>query len=369
MFDAIFLDREAVDYPATRAILARLPNVPVSVVEGPDEAFRRVEGASDPVSEGKRILSLAENRGRFVRPCPGTRNYHCCGYRIIHIGAFCTMDCAYCILQAYFHPAVLTFFVNHDELLSQLDRVLADKDPEARRMGTGEFTDSLIWEGLTNLNQRLVTRFGEQDHAILELKSKSVNIDGLLDLPHNRKTVMAFSVNTRAVMRENERGTSSLEARLKAAARCEKAGYPLAFHFDPMVIYPGCGEEYKAVVREIFRAVSPENVVYISLGAFRFMPELKNIIKKRFPASKIPFGEFIAGLDNKMRYFKPLRMALFSEVAEELRKTAPQVTGYFCMEDDAVWRAAFGFSPEERGGLPAMLDDAAKRVCGISGRT
>lgn len=365
MFDRIFLDREAALYPAALAILARLKNVPVSVVEGPDEAFRRVENAPDPVSEGKRILCLAKNRGRFVRPCPGTRNYHCCGYQIIHIGAFCTMDCAYCILQAYFHPAVLTFFVNHDELVSQLDQALNGKSPEVRRMGTGEFTDSLIWEGLTDLNQRLVTRFGRQNHAILELKSKSVNIEGLLDLPHNRKTVVAFSVNTRAVMRENERGTSSLETRLKAAARCEKAGYPVAFHFDPMVIYPGSEEEYKAVVREIFRHVSPENVVYISLGAFRFMPELKNVIRRRFPDSKIPFGEFITGLDNKMRYFKPLRMALFSAVAEELRKTAPEVTGYFCMEDDAVWRSAFGFTPDEKGGLAAMLDDAAKRVCGI----
>ena len=35
------------------------------------------------------ILYLKEYRGRFLRPCPGTSHYHCCGYQIIHIGENC----------------------------------------------------------------------------------------------------------------------------------------------------------------------------------------------------------------------------------------------------------------------------------------
>jgi hypothetical protein len=45
------------------------------------------------------------------------------------------------------------------------------------------------------------------------------------------------------------------------------------------------------------------------------MPTLKPIIARRFPASKIVYGEFITGLDNKMRYFKPLRIALYRQMA------------------------------------------------------
>ena len=29
---------------------------------------------------------------------------------------------------------------------------------------------------------------------------------------------------------------------------------------------------------------------------------------------------------------------------------------YLCMESDVIWREVFGFTPEEKGGLPAMLD-------------
>ncbi|MBW2141379.1 MAG: DNA photolyase, partial [Deltaproteobacteria bacterium] len=34
-------------------------------------------------------LILAEHRGTFVKPCPGTRGYNCCGLKIIHFGLGC----------------------------------------------------------------------------------------------------------------------------------------------------------------------------------------------------------------------------------------------------------------------------------------
>ncbi|OQY57486.1 MAG: hypothetical protein B6245_16810, partial [Desulfobacteraceae bacterium 4572_88] len=58
------------------------------------------------------------------------------------------------------------------------------------------------------------------------------------------------------------------------------------------------------------------DVVWISLGTFRFMPSLKPIIQDRFPDSKIIYGEFIPGLDGKMRYFKPLRIRLYHGVRD-----------------------------------------------------
>ncbi len=36
----------------------------------------------------------------------------------------------------------------------------------------------------------------------------------------------------------------------------------------------------------------------------------------------------------------------------------PATCVYFCMESDEIWNDVFGFTPEEKGGLPAMLDRA-----------
>ena len=201
---------------------------------------------------------------------------------------------------------------------------------------------------------------------MLELKTKTTFIDTLLDLPHRRRTILAWSLNTERVIGSEERGTASLDARLKAAARCAAQGYPLAFHFDPIVIDDGCEAEYRRTVARLFAVIDPRHIVWISLGALRFMPDLKGVVQGRFPQSKIVYGEFITGLDGKMRYFKPLRMKIYRAIAQAIRAHAPDVCLYFCMEDDEVWQDALRFAPAERGGLARMLDDAAVRQCGLN---
>lgn len=362
MISKIYIDRQVENTPPVQTVQERL-GIPAEVVSDATRVYREVAAAPDPIQKGKQVLYLTRNQGSFIRKCPGTRHYTCCGYQILHIGTYCSMDCSYCILQSYFHPPVLQYFVNHRDMSAELDRLFSHG--RVRRVGTGEFTDSLIWDPWTDLSAFLVPQFSVQTRTALELKTKTANVRQLKMLQHNRKTIVAWSLNTDPVIRYEERRTATRAARLEAAAQCESWGYPLAFHFDPLIIYEGCESDYRRVVEELFSRVSPDNVVWISLGSFRFMPELKTIIQQRFADSKIVYGEFISGLDGKMRYFKPLRIALYRRLAEWIRAIAPNVLVYFCMEDDEVWQKSLGFLPAERGGLPAMLDEQARRHCGL----
>ncbi len=357
----IYIDQCVENDPSVVSIMARL-GAPIEVTDDVREVFEAVSASKDPIQKAKEILFLTRNRGAFIRECPGTSHYTCCGYKILHIGTFCVMDCSYCILQSYFHPPVLQYFVNHGEMKSELKRMFAEK--KISRIGTGEFTDSMIWEIWTDLSGFLVPEFAGQSKAVLELKTKTTAINALEKLRHNRKTILSWSLNTEKVIQTEERRTASLSARLQAAGKCEAWGYPLAFHFDPMVIYEGCEEDYQGVIEQLFSKVSAKNIVWISLGAFRFMPALKPVIQKRFTKSRIIYGEFIPGLDGKMRYFKPLRISLFKKIISKIREIAPEVMLYFCMEDDEVWEKCLGFLPAEQGGLPAMLDKSAVRICG-----
>ncbi len=356
----LYIDCTVIDEPLTALFRSRL-HASVEVVENAREVFKQVSSSNDPIKRGKEVLYLTRNKGAFIRPCPGTQNYRCCDYMILHIGSYCVMDCSYCILQIYFHPPVLTFFVNQRDLMAELEAWLPQK--AARRIGTGEFTDSMIWEAQTDFSRVMVPYFARQSYTALELKTKTTAIDNLENLDHNRKTIMAWSLNTSTVIANQEHFTASLASRLKAAAKCAQQGYPLAFHFDPMVLYNDCEAEYRHVADLLFEKIAPENIVWISLGAFRFIPALKQIIQKRFVSSTIVYGEFITGLDNKMRYFKPLRIKLYRQIIDRIRKHAPDVTLYFCMEDDEVWGKTLGYTPSEYGGLPQILDAAAMRHC------
>ena len=356
----IYVDHRVVDAPQVEFIQNRF-KAPLEVVDGLQPIYREIDAHKDPVLGGKCILYLTRNRGAFVKACPGTPSYLCCGYKILHVGTFCTMDCSYCILQAYFRPPVLQFFVNHEDMFAELGYWFSKQ--EIFRIGTGEFTDSLIWEYWTDLSTRLVPKFADQHHMVLEMKSKTAAIKNFQHLHHGRKTIMSWSLNSETVIQAEERATASLIARLKAAKACESWGYPLAFHFDPLIIYDGWEPDYRQVVQKLFEHVSPRNVVWISLGALRFMPELKPIIQRRFPESKIIYGEFITGLDGKMRYLKRLRTRLYRKMVGWIREYAPQVLVYLCMEDDEVWQKALGFTPSEKGGLAHMLDQSAMKHC------
>lgn len=398
--ETLFMDNHLKPCEETDYIIETTGLVPEYIADS-RVVYDHVNSSNDPVAKGKQTLYITENHGAVVKKCPGTSHYTCCDYTILHTGTFCTMDCSYCILQAYFHPPVLQYFAGQEKIFSALDELFAQN--RRFRVGTGEFTDSLIWEKISNQPAKLVKKFAQQRRpvqntsihksSILELKTKTVNIESLRNIDHNRKTVVAWSLNTPAIIKSEERGTASLNSRLKAAKKCEQWGYRLAFHFDPLVIYDGCEAAYKEVIKSIFTGVPasniasedgfngsstgvtsgvvergdgfaengstgimPESIVWISLGTFRFMPSLKQIIEARFPHSKIPYGEFITGLDNKMRYFKPLRIALYQKIVSFIREYAPDVLIYFCMEDQDVWEKSLGFFPKRVGELGEMLD-------------
>ena len=87
----------------------------------------------------------------------------------------------------------------------------------------------------------------------------------------------------------------------------------------------------------IFDYLRPENIAYMSLGSFRFMPELKEVIQDNFPASSYIYNEFISGLDGKQRLLRPLRLEQFSFLVNKLRKKGMERQLYFCMESDCSW--------------------------------
>lgn len=351
--------KDCLEHPYAQEIIVR-SGLPVTMIEEDDHP---AIGGGYPhnLSAGKHHLFLCRHRGAFFKPCPGTREYRCCDYQVLNIGMNCPMDCVYCILQAYLNNPWLSFFVNVEDLFADLDRALAAEPERFFRIGTGEFTDSLALDSLTHLSPRLVQYMARQRNAVLELKTKSVSIANLEGLDHGGRTVVSWSLNSPAIMSREEIRTATLEERLQAAARCAEWGYHLAFHFDPIIYHEGWQEGYAYTIQRLFASVPAEAIAWISMGALRYLPSLKQIATERFPVSRFFYQEFIDGLDGKRRYIRPQRVAMYRHLLDNLRRyTHPRTCLYFCMENDTIWREVFGYTPEEQGGLPAMLDRAVR---------
>ena len=351
----LHIEKDCLHRPYTQEIIAS-SGLPVQILH--DTVGPHITGRyPDNLTRGKHHLVLGKNRGKFFKPCPGTKEYRCCDYQVLNIGMGCPMDCVYCILQAYLNNPWISFFVNIEDLFTELDQAFTSSADQFFRIGTGEFTDSLALDSLTGLSRYLVHYMSRQKRAVLELKTKSAEIANLKDLDHQGRTVVSWSLNSPAIMTAEEIRTASLDERLQAASKCADWGYRLAFHFDPIIFHEGWQEGYKATIKTLFAKVPAEQIAWISLGALRYLPALKNIATGRFPQSRFFYEEFIDGLDGKSRYFRSRRVGMYKVIADELAKyIAPGTCVYFCMENDAIWQEVFGFCPEERGGLGAMLD-------------
>jgi len=357
--ERILVEESCLDDDYCQAILRRAA-LPWTVFSGEEAPPAR--DAATVWNTAKKTLALRRYQGRFFKPCPGTKEYRCCGYQVLATGFNCPMDCVYCILQAYLNQPWTSGFINISDLLAELSQALGSGQPLGKpmRVGSGEFSDSLALDRLTHLSRILVPFFAGHDQAVLELKTKSAVVDNLADLEHNGHTIVAWSLNSPEIMRRYELRSATLAERLAAAKRCAGWGYRLAFHFDPLIFHDRWQDGYRQTIAALFKAVPAERIAWISLGALRFLPPLKQIATARFPQSAIYRHEFIDGLDGKRRYFRPRRVELYQFVYQELRKfVSPDTCVYFCMESDEIWRDVMGFVPEERGGLAAMLDRAA----------
>lgn len=356
--EEIWITDEARDAPMTQEILAKLPRA--KVVWGQDCAQRARELAleKDPLRTGKRILKLMKHRGAFIKPCPGTPEYVCCGLEILHIGQGCPMDCRYCAIQVYVNRPVLEVFVNVDDMIEALKHWLDQEPSRFHRICTGEFTDSLALDPLTGLSRTLVDFFSSRSDASLEIKTKTDFISPLLDMNPRGRIILSFSTNATAVTATEEIRAAPLAHRLAAAAAAQARGYRLAFHFDPIIPFAGWEDAYTRVIDEIFQSIEPSAVVWISLGVLRFVPQLKDTVVARFGPVPYFHDAFLPGLDGKSRLFVDRRIAVYRVLAQRIRRHAPETRVYLCMESPHVWRESLAMPMETDEDLTAYLDAA-----------
>ncbi len=351
----VYIEEEALGYPLTSRILDKLEGVPQEVISNSQDLLEDFCRRKDPIAEGKRVMLLQLQRGSFLKPCPGTKNYICCLYQILDLATNCNLDCSYCILQAYLNNPFLVQYVNLDDLFRELEGTIKGDKSSVYRIGTGELTDSLSLDHITELSRDLVTYFSGFSNACLELKTKSVEVQNLFGLDHKGRTVVSWSLNPDSIISSEELGAPSLKERLEAAKLCQEAGYRLGFHFDPLIAYPGWEEEYKRVVEALFQAVNPQGIAWISLGALRFPPQMEGMLRERFPQSDLVRGELFRGMDGKLRYFRPIRTELFRKVYGWIRERAQKVFCYLCMESPQVWKDSLGWVPRDNNELKGLL--------------
>ncbi len=280
-------------------------------------------------------LYLAKKRGQLVKEAPAA--YGLSGephYYFIH-AYNCIYECQYCYLQGYFNTPDLVLFLNHDDIIKQMQETLQSHS-DTVWFHAGEFSDSLALSHITKELPRYFEFFAQNRRAKLELRTKSSNIKELLKLDPLPNVFTSFSLSPADMAKRIDLKTPTLKARLKAMQQLVRAGHPIAVHLDPIIYSDDLEKEYVELFEAFKEYELIDAIAYISLGVVRFTKAVHREVERNYPDSYLHTQPMVTSFDNKVRYEHALRHWMLGTVKNiALNVGIAEEKLYLCMEDEA----------------------------------
>jgi len=335
--EKIFVQEKAAHHPLTDAILRHFAGGHCTVITLKDPSLPHVAQVplAELIPQSKKCLFLKLRKGKFIKPfCSGYRKDLSAEY-YIHHAENCPCDCHYCYLQTYFESFVPTIYVNRNEMFEEIKN--AARPPlGAACFHAGHTADSFLLDEATGLSSKLVAQFRRLPVAALEIRTKIGPPAGLPELPDSGNIIISWTLAPENHIRLFESNTPALSERLASAAGCAQKGYRIGIRLDPIVLYSNWQDDYNKLLRELHARGFGAQIESFVLGTFRYYGRMAEIIKRRFPESKLLLGEFVPCADGKYRYFKNKRIYAYETMIKTIRKFFPDSRIHLCMETAEV---------------------------------
>ncbi len=278
--------------------------IPKKIVEASDVLSNAGSSMLEKILAGKNVVYIAPATNVVDTFTTEDDRMICPHFHRLKLAANgCFYQCDWCYMKLTYRAAFpfITVRTQYDRIKEQLHKRLSQTEAPVI-FNTGELADSLSMEHLTRAAREFIPWLANTENGYLFMLTKSDNVDDVLDLPHNNRTIIAWSMNNETVSKKFEIGAPPLDQRLNAAQKVQEAGYTLRIRLDPIVPIDGWREAYAETIKRIFKKISPER---ITLGTLRFEegfykmrnilfttgPELSEYLdrmKPMFPPKKFP---------------------------------------------------------------------------------
>ncbi len=258
----------------------------------------------------------------------------------------CAFKCDYC-----WFGGVNKIFLNIEDYIDHLEGWLA-LDPKQMIYKWDNQTDVNIYEPEWGWTEALVRYFGERetpegqnDKYFLIYTGKSANVDFLLDLPHNGRTIIQWSTSARTQSTIMEKKTAPMEARIEAAAKCQKAGYTVRHRLSPIVPVKNWREENREMMELIFRTHDPDVISLCSFGwmsysAMKSCVDL-DLLDEKYVAAMEAMEPFLTERGYTSGGGQPIphdaRFVMLDFLVDEIRKHSSKCVISLCLETPEMW--------------------------------
>lgn len=285
----------------------------------------RLTGLPPKYAEAKGTLAVivASPSRRKLQPIPPSADWR------FDLAEGCPAHCQYCYLAGSLSgPPITRAYANLPEILDGLAAAVGQgsiTSRQAARMAEGTtfeascYTDPLGIEHVTGSLAASVAHFGAWDAPVqLRFTTKFDGVGPLLDIAHNRRTRIRFSVNARGAERF-EGGTARMAQRLAALRQVALAGYPVGLTIAPIIPVLDWRDGYDTLVADIAAAVAgvPSLDLTAELITHRFTPGSKDVLQSWYPGSKLEMDE--EQRSRKTTKFGSTKWVYPTEVMRDLR--------------------------------------------------
>lgn len=270
--------------------------------------------------------------------CPvASLKTRCCNLWTLDMVESCGFDCSYCSIQSFYNEDTITFNANLKEKLLSLKL----NQGEIYHIGTGQSSDSLMWGNRGGVLDALFEFAKKNPNVILELKTKSDNVEYLLKSNYPKNIITTWSLNPQTIIEKEERLTASLKDRLDATKRIYDKGYLIGFHFHPLIYYKEWKRDYKEIFDFLVASFDPKRVALVSFGTLTFIKPVIKKLRNRALKSKILQMTLVESA-GKLSYPYEIKKEMFKFAYDSFKRWHNRVYFYLCMEDHSLWRDVFG---------------------------
>ena len=319
---AIFYEKEIINYPLGKQLMEQYKDVPKSEIENHNniEEMRKKQNSEFPNMKRNLIIGVRKTH-KFVE------NHKTSDYLVPYTSSGCTAMCMYCYLVCNYNKcAYLRLFVNREQMLEKIIKA-ANASEKQLTFEIGSNSDLILENTITGNLEWTIENFAKTEKGFLTLPTKFDMVDGILPLQHNGKIIIRMSVNPEEIINKVEFGTSRLKGRIGAINKLAGAGYKVGILIAPVILVDGWQKLYSDLIKrlneELSEKVKKNAFFEIILMTYSYVHTRIN--EEAFPnAINLYNKDLMTGRGNgKYGYKEGVRIEAEKYLREEMKKYFP----------------------------------------------
>ena len=319
---AIFYEKEIINYPLGKQLMEQYKDVPKSEIENHNniEEMRKKQNSEFPNMKRNLIIGVRKTH-KFVE------NHKTSDYLVPYTSSGCTAMCMYCYLICNYNKcAYLRLFVNREQMLEKIIKV-ANASEKQLTFEIGSNSDLILENTITGNLEWTIENFAKTEKGFLTLPTKFDMVDGILPLQHNGKIIIRMSVNPEEIINKVEFGTSRLKGRIRAINKLAGAGYKVGILIAPVILVDGWQKLYSDLIKRLNEELSEKvkKNVFFEIILMTYSYVHTRINEEAFPnAINLYNKDLMTGRGNgKYGYKEGVRIEAEKYLREEMKKYFP----------------------------------------------